>query len=554
MEKQSTKPDNDNNLRHNSGMEVAYLLILVMLSGILYFVYLGEMALWDTDEALYTQIAREMQQSGDYLSTTWNREPWFCHPPLYFWMTALSARFLGWTEFSARLPSALFGIFTVILVYFLGKLIFNRETGFLAGLITATTLQLWLQSRMAILDMPFLFFVTLGVYFFYRACQGQQSSWWFLGFWASCGLAVLTKGPVGLVLPLFFGACIIVIKKRWDIIGKILLNPGVILFLLISVPWFLGMAQVYQQPFIEQVFDYFFLARIFEPVMNQGGSWYYYIPFFLAGFLPWTAFLPFTLYGLVKGFSDERSRLLLLWTAGTFIMFSLAGTKRPNYILFLYPYLSIAMAWIVVQCFRGDNFRRAFRWSLTGFSLSAVMVIIAFGFAARFYYPQYWEIYKADLTPLGISVIAGGTVTLVLAFLNHQRAFYSVVAVTCVVLLMLISYTPLVEHLRPEPRIGHALRDVIEPGERLVMRGNFGRQFSILYYSETYVNFYHSEDDLVRALNAGPVSYVVLHREEFDRIRDQLTAPIREVKTDLGLILFMTNPDTPHAESRHPKS
>ena len=541
------KPHKDNTGGF-AGNEYIYLTVLIALAGFLYLLQLGGMALWDTDEALYTQIAREMQQTGDYLTTSWNHQPWFCHPPLYFWLTVISAKLFGWTAFAVRFPSALFGIFTIVLVYFFGRLVFTPRAGFYAGLICVTTLQLWLQSRMAILDMPFLFFILLAVYLFYRAKLDKQAGWSILGFWAACGLAVIAKGPVGVILPLIYAGIIILLEKRWNLIKPVVLNPGVLLFLLISVPWYLGMVQVYKEPFVEQVFGYFFVARIFKPVMNQGGTWYYYIPYFLAGFLPWTAFLPLTLYGMVKRFSDSRSKFLLAWIVGTFLIFTLAGTKRPNYILFLYPWHSLALGWILDDSLNNGKFNRAFQWSFGAFSLSAVLVISAFGFAAARLYPDYWSKYSSNLTPLGIALIAGGIITLVLTFRNKRYALYSVLTMTCIAFLMLTSYIPLVESLRPEPRLAKVVRESMGPRDRLAMRGNFGRQFSILFYAGKYVHFYHSDEDLIKILNNRPERYyVIMHKKNFNRVKEKITVPRKEIKSDGGLVLFLTDPDPPHA-------
>ncbi|MCD4783616.1 MAG: glycosyltransferase family 39 protein [Candidatus Eremiobacteraeota bacterium] len=521
---------------------IKYVGILILIGVILYFFQLGSMTLWDTDEALYTEIAREMQTTGDYLSTQWNYSPWFCHPPLYFWMVNLTSRVIGWNEFAARFPSAFFALLIVILVYFMGKLLINRKVGFLAGLITVTTLHIWVQARMVLLDMPFLFFLVAAVYFFFKGFLSEKYCY-YAGFWISAGFAVLTKGPVGFLLPAIYVLFYLCITRQWKRALPLLYSWGIPLFLIISVPWYWAMARIYGQPFIEQTFGYFFITRIYAPVMNQDGPWYYYIPFFLAGFLPWTPFIPFMFYFLFKKFSDYRAKFLLSWVVFTFLLFTFAGTKRPNYILFIYPGLSIALGWAMYSVFHSQKFKKSSFMSFLAFSLSTLLVIGAFILASMHYYPDYYRQYSGSLFLLAAPIIVGGIIILFLTFRNKQWAFYGIVAMTVSVCLVITSYIPLVESLKPEPEIARTIKKLEKPGDGLTMRSNFGRQFSIIYYTQKKANFYHSDEELARGLREKPGQFVVMHRKNFDRIRDDFDMPLTIIKEKGEIILFYTGKD-----------
>jgi 4-amino-4-deoxy-L-arabinose transferase-like glycosyltransferase len=519
--------------------EWRYLIIIVVLGCIINLAMLGAMTLWDTDEALYTQIAREMATSGDYISTQWNGNTWFCHPPLYFWLVAVTAKIFGWTEFAARFPSALFGIFLMVLVYMFGKLLVNQRTGFYAALITGVTIQLWVQSRMALLDMPFLFFLVASVYFFFLGFQKEDKRY-YIGFWICAGLSVVAKGPVGFVLPAFYVFFQILITGKWKELPKLLFSWGTPLFFLISVPWYWAMAEVYGQPFMEQVFGYFFFKRIYAPVMNQDGPWYYYIPFFLAGFLPWTAFIPLTFYFLAKKFSDPRSKFLLSWIIFTFILFTIAGTKRPNYILFVYPALSIALGWALDSIVANGKFRKSSTLSFVGFSLSTILVIVAFIIAAMKLYPVYFNQYAGNLTLLAIPLLLGGITTLILTFKSKKIAFYGIVVMTALSYLVLLSYIPLVENLKPDPEMARIIKERQKPGDILALRGNYGRQFSVIFYTGKNAVMYHSEDDMVKGINNRPNMYIVMHKDEFKRVTSQVKRPFTIVREKNGIVLFYT--------------
>jgi len=518
---------------------IKYLVILVLIGIVLYFFQLGSMTLWDTDEALYTEIAREMETTGDYITTRWNYSPWFCHPPLYFWMVNLTSRVLGWTEFTARFPSAFFAILTVILVYFLGKLLINREVGFLAGLITVSTLHLWIQARMALLDMPFLFFMVSAVYFFFRGFLNERHNN-YAGFWIFAGLAVLTKGPVGLILPAIYVLFHVCITRQWKRALPLLYSWGIPLFLIIAIPWYWVMTRIYGQPFVEQTFGYFFITRIYAPVMNQDGPWYYYIPFFLAGFLPWTPFIPLVFYFLFRNFSDYRAKFFLSWIIFTFLLFTFAGTKRPNYILFIYPGLSLALGWTMYSIFNTQRYKKSSFISFLAFSLSTLLVIGAFILAALHFYPNYYRQYSGNLLLLAAPILTGGVATLILTFKNKKWAFYGIVAMAGALCLVLISYIPLVESLKPEPEIARTIKQLEKPGDELAIRGNFGRQFSIVYYTGKKANFYHSDEDLIKGLREKPNQFVVMHRKNFDRIHGNFDFPLTIIKEKSKIVLFYT--------------
>lgn len=520
-----------------SRKDLIYIAILLLLGGLIYFFQLGAMTLWDTDEALYSEIAREMSNTGDFVSTQWNYSPWFCHPPMYFWMTVLSAKLMGWTEFAARFTSAFFGLLLIILVYFMGRLLINSRTGFYAGLITAANIQLWVQSRMAILDMPFLFFIIASVYAFLLAVREKKSLCYAL-VWVFAGLAVITKGPVGFILPAIYVFIYIVITKKWEEFKPLILSWGIPLFLLISVPWYWLMGDIYGQPFLETTFGYFFLKRIYAPVMNQDGPWYYYIPVFLAGALPWSAFIPLSFYFLAKNFSDYRAKFLLTWITFTFLLFTFAGTKRPNYILFLYPALNIVIGWAMDSIFSEGKFKKSSTISFIAFSLSTIVVIGAFIMVAMKLYPEYYQKYGGNLLLLTLPLIAGGIITLILTFKKKQYAFYSIVAMATVSYLVLISYIPLVQSLKPEPEMAQIILKMQKPHDRIALRGNFGRQFSIIYYTNQPVIFYHSEEALIKGLEREKGLFVVMHQKNFDKLKDRFTVPYTIIHRKGGLILF----------------
>ena len=182
--------------------ETTLVFILIALCLLLFFLRLGARPLWDVDEGKHAVTSMEMVRSGDWITPTFNGEPFFDKPVLFNWLEALAFLVFGFTEFAARLPAAILGTGCVLVTYLLGRKLANATVGFLAGAILATAVEFIILSRTVVHDISLVFLVTLALYLFYFAYQDirhRQRNLLFL--YAAMGLAVLAKGPLGLALP-----------------------------------------------------------------------------------------------------------------------------------------------------------------------------------------------------------------------------------------------------------------------------------------------------------------------------------------------------------------
>ena len=204
-------------------------LIIVLAAGVICFVNLGVPGLWDLDEALYTSIAREMGLRGDWVVPTFNAGVFYDKPPLMFWLMMGSFKFLGESEFAARLPAAILAIGTALATYHLARRLFSAEVGFWAGLVIASNIIFTVSARAATVDSALVFVTTLVMALFAKAARIGESaetrtagspgqgvrrianppcivylpaSWSvYAVLGVLLGLAVLAKGPVGFLLP-----------------------------------------------------------------------------------------------------------------------------------------------------------------------------------------------------------------------------------------------------------------------------------------------------------------------------------------------------------------
>ncbi|MEX1311735.1 MAG: glycosyltransferase family 39 protein, partial [Candidatus Sulfomarinibacteraceae bacterium] len=185
--------------------------MILVLAAVLFFWFLGAHDLWAPDEPFFGEGAREMLVDGQWLVTHVNGVVNSHKPPLFFWLIALfSIPFGAVTELTARLPSALAALGTLVLVMRLGRRWFGSGTAAVAGLLLITSYMFWDKARWSQIDslLCFLIWAALSAFEAWRAgdADGRRAG---MIFWAAAGLAVLAKGPVGLLLPL--GVVIVVL-------------------------------------------------------------------------------------------------------------------------------------------------------------------------------------------------------------------------------------------------------------------------------------------------------------------------------------------------------
>lgn len=308
------------------------LWIAIFAAAIL-FAGLGKSPLWDRDETEYAQAVVEMQQKNEWLIPTLEGRPFLEKPILLYWVTRLSYKAFGVNEFSARFPSALFGVLTCMAAAYLGKALYGARAGFWTGMSLASMFLFAGGFRLLLTDPFFVFFSTLAFAFYAR-------SYLFLAY-LSIGLAVLAKGPIG-----FFPAAVFVLYEWAG--GKFTLKHAAfwLVSCAVAAPWFLY-SFAHARAETSTFFLYDNLSRIFQSFEGHGGPMFYYVIVLFLGVLPWTFLL---ISALKKDWLRRSARkeplsggdiLLALWALSLFILFSLSATKLPHYMFPVLPALAI---------------------------------------------------------------------------------------------------------------------------------------------------------------------------------------------------------------------
>jgi 4-amino-4-deoxy-L-arabinose transferase-like glycosyltransferase len=331
----------------------AQFALLLGLCFIIYFVNLGQWDLWNPDEPRYAEVSREMVKGGDWILMHRNGELYTDKPPLFFWAVAISS-FLwqGFSPFAVRFPSALFGTLTVLLTFFIGKRLYSSRTGFLSGLILATSVQFAYLSTRGNIDATLTFFTTVSILCFLQWYQRRQEGeafpasmkgLSFYGYYGGMALATLAKGPVGFILPFAVTLLFLIVQKEWKGIKKMRLFSGILLLMAIVLAWYL--------PAVLEGGKYYLNETLLHQSVERyarGSSHirpiYYYLYSFPPDFLPWIIFLPAAMvYGFSRAMTAKRKEFLFLmvWFVFIFLFFTLSKGKRGLYFLPLFPAASL---------------------------------------------------------------------------------------------------------------------------------------------------------------------------------------------------------------------
>lgn len=407
---------------------------LLVVCCFLFFFRLGVPGLTDPDEGRYAEIAREMLVLHDYLTPHLNFLPYLEKPPLVYWFTALSLRLGGLNEWAARAVPALSALGGVLAVYWLGARLWGPRTALLAGLVTATSSGYFLLARLLLLDTSLTCFLTWAIGLAYVAVRNQERRclpWAYLAL----GLAVLTKGPVGAVLPALIFLAWFLARKQWRGLFQLWHPGGALLLAVVVLPWYLLVG--WQHPDFWRYFIWHeHIQRFLTPQIHAGEPVYFYLGVLLAGFLPWVFLLPWAWRAALPASPTPEAyqdRLfLVIWFGVIFLFFSLARSKLFPYLLPGLPPLAmlVGRALAHTPSFPEVN-RLSWQWAVRSW-LFLALVFLSLGLVVLLFLPSLW---------------------LKISFLGPYPFLYSLILLLAAVLLLALP----VPERRPPLLLGSAL-------------------------------------------------------------------------------------------------
>ncbi len=376
---------------------LALLLVLgVWLFGLeggwLFGLDLGSLGLTDRDEGSNAEAAREMLESGDWISPTLNYEPRFAKPAFVYWLISGSYMLWGVNEFAARFPSAVSGLILILLQYVFVRKWCGGRIAMFSSIILLLNLEFLGINRMVLTDPELVVFTTLAGYAFWQGMQesSPKARWWFFLFYLGMGCAMLVKGPVGIIIPLIGAIPYLILTRKWKSFWeKGLPIVGTILVILVAAPWYVAMFRIHGEAYWAAA-QANTTGRFMSPMEGHGGTLLFYVPVLLLGFFPWSAFLPSLLFEALQPWKDywrgqeftsQKENLafyLSLWVVGLFLFFTLSATRLPHYIYPLFPAaaLLVAIGWDRLLVEENPKGRRLSLWLLLGIGYLLGIAII----------------------------------------------------------------------------------------------------------------------------------------------------------------------------------
>jgi 4-amino-4-deoxy-L-arabinose transferase-like glycosyltransferase len=433
----------------------------------------------DNHECFVSITAREMIASGDWVMPTFNGKPRLQKTPLSYWLVAALAGLTGGVdEFTARFPSAVFAFLSAgAVLYFVNRWLSFR-IALIATAVWATSLGYAHWSHSARPEMALAFFVTLCLLSFYSAvtCEDRRTRLVFmLVFWLSFALGNLAKGPAPFVYVLLPAAVYIAINRKWGVIPKLLPVLGVIVFLVIVLPWPIAVAQrvnwdvvLWKREFFDRLSGNYAAGRY---------PWFFYFLIMFRYIFPWCIFLPIALVSpFYKVWGEKRPvmQFVWLWFVADFVFMTLSGGKRQHYILPVMPAMAILIAILindmafVRQAFTPKFAVNTLRGNLLFFLAVALALAAYFVFAKVPLFPS------APAAPFVVSfaLILIAMLAAVLLLFVRKRPVGACISLFCgLTVLMAYHYTGLANMLSPDhgtKLFALSVAEMVPPTEKLV--------------------------------------------------------------------------------------
>jgi 4-amino-4-deoxy-L-arabinose transferase-like glycosyltransferase len=481
---------------------IAWATLVVLTLAVCYFSQLGVVGFVGPDEPRYAWIARDMAETGDWVTPRLYGKPWFEKPVLYYWGAAACFRLFGVSEAAARLPSAFSALAATLALTWLARRAYGRAASRLVLLFLPASVAMIGFSHAAATDMVFAGMLTLALVAasvplgFTRGVETPvlPATPWaaLLAFGFFLGLATLAKGPAAVILA---GGAILAWALAAGRLGDALrlLHPAAAAaFLATALPWYVFCAR--RNPDFLRIFivEHNF-KRFLTPEFQHLQPFWYYLPILLAAFLPWSAVAAWAASTAAAGWFRHRrahplSSLLLAWAAFCVLFFSISKSKLPGYVLPAVPALAVLLARAFERF--GQSSRRSLRVTLLASGALSIGLSLALPDLARL---------SSRHQPADAALLSAcRTVALLLSLPNLALLFArpgdgrglrpsATQAAALPVLVAVLLAGPLLPSLFPVDPSGKTLAEEltargIPAGELMVAGMNRGTRYSLDFY------------------------------------------------------------------------
>jgi 4-amino-4-deoxy-L-arabinose transferase-like glycosyltransferase len=494
-----------------------HLFLLLTLTALIYVGSAWNPSLQDDADAAHAEAAREIVERGDWVTLHINGVRYLEKAPLLYWMTALSYKIFGFTEFATRLPLALGAMLLVAAVYYFGRWMGGARAGFYSGLAICTGLGVYLFTRIMIPEVIISFFLTVAFYFFLKVYLGELDPRWAYVFYACMAAAVLTKGLIGIVFPCGVLFVFVLMTGGWRRLWQMRPISGSLLFLLIAAPWHL--LAIWRN---DKFFWFYFINEHFLRYLGQRyPADYDTVPIasfwllHLVWLFPFSVFLPLAVRrarDLWRPTEREDQLRLFVWLWALVVIGFFSFSTRQEYYTFpAFPALALLAG---AGLARGESERS--RWALAGQGLLAFLGAAAgavLGYLlwvsrnvmpaadiseALTHNPENYKLalgHMSDLTVEAFAVLrvpaAGAAISLTIGFLaafilrlrrkSLHASLLTAVTIACFIYFAHMALGIFDPYLSSKP-LAMEIKRRLAPGDVVVINGEYQGGSSIGFY------------------------------------------------------------------------
>lgn len=531
----------------NNAMDKKISLIVILISLVIIGIYMFMntcTTLWDRDEPNYAQVVLEMVATGNYVVPTINSEMWLAKPPLLYWMMSIPVRIFGPTEFACRFFSAVGVGITCLLTFFIGKKLVGTKAGLWTIPILASSMLILVVGTSGITDALLLPFIVSVMAILMISAESGMSFIHIILMGIAIGLGILTKGPIGLMPMPAIAAILFFNRKNSNNTGQYIrrislsLAIGAVIFLIWAIPVNISTNGEFFRVFVGRDI----INRALRPMESHGGNLLLFLPYYpiiiIVGFFPWTLHLPGAFSAVIGGrVGGKYGRVYLLsWIIPCVILMTLAATKLPHYIIFIWPALSLAVAGTISAAKKDQLIPRDIAWLCRGvwfFGPQALIMSLSL-MIAPFFIPIPGLILPGMASGL---VLLGMTISAV--YFHRLRKFSLSAAVLFGGMIvfhvpLLLGVYPAIEYVKVSPHIAREVNSTVEKDVPVVT----------YKYSEPSLNFYlgklterlSSPDDVIAWVKQSEPGVLIIPKEYLIKIEQEHGAlPLDQIASREGV-------------------
>jgi 4-amino-4-deoxy-L-arabinose transferase-like glycosyltransferase len=524
------------------------LPLLLAIALAVYFLNLGASSIWDANEAFYVETPREMMERGDYVTPTFNYQPRLNKPVLSYWIVAGFYHLFGVSVAVQRIPIAIGAVVMMAAAFWLAWIAWPDSGSSKAGawlsawwaaLGLAASPRLLMFARRIFIDVYISMFMALTLLFFALSERYPARRRLFLILmYVSVGLGVLTKGPAFALLPGLVFAVYLVLHRELPRAREMRIPAGVLIVAAIVVPWYAALYQRYGWTYIVSFVLGENFARYTEGVgVSASRGPLFYLPVVFSDSFPWSIFL----FVAGAGWLAVRRRpaasrdvgyrirtLMWIWILTIVGFFSLSQAKQDLYIFPIVPAVAALAGIAIGEAIAEGRRIRAVRLT------TGVLAVLVIGLGAAMLYLFLGSEAVYDLRGtkvIGGIGLAGGALALVLALRASVGAALTAAVATIVAMnwTFVLQVLPSFEAYKPVPGFARVLEARAGPDD-VVAAYNVAVP-SLVYYLQRRVETSYTIDPIRQLIDSRQTVYVILPREDYERIRTEAATPTCIVTT-----------------------